>query len=106
MNSTAVLAAIISLAIGGYLLRSGGVTLRSKVNFSAEAETLLERGTITLIAAVAVSNALFSGQHFAGFALPIGVLAGGIASWFRAPLVLAVLCAAITTALLRLTGMP
>ncbi|ABY22452.1 hypothetical membrane protein [Renibacterium salmoninarum ATCC 33209] len=106
MNSTAVFIAIAAFGVGGYLLRSGGVLLRSTMSFSPEAEALLERGTITLLAAVAISSALFSGQHFAGFALPLGFLAGGVSSWFKVPLALSVLLAAITTALLRLCGMP
>lgn len=106
MNSTAVFTAIVAFGIGGYLLRGGGVLLRSTMNFSPHTETLLERGTIALLAAVAISSAVFSGHHLAGFALPLGVLAGGLASWFKTPLALSVILAALITALLRLGGMP
>ncbi|MBQ1444515.1 MAG: AzlD domain-containing protein [Renibacterium sp.] len=105
MNPNAVFIAIVSFGLANYALRSGGVFLRASLDFSPGVQSLVERGTVVLLAAVAVSSALFSGTHFAGFALPVGVLAGGLASWFKVPLILSVLLAAITTALLRAAGL-
>ncbi len=106
MNPNAVFIAIVSFGVANCALRSGGVFLHPSLDFSPGVQPLLECGTVVLLAAVTVSSTLFSGTHFAGFALPAGVLAGGMASWFKVPLNLSVLLMASTTALLRAAGLP
>ncbi|WP_234036651.1 AzlD domain-containing protein [Rhodococcus sp. P-2] len=54
--------------------------------------------------AVVVTSTIFTGHDVAGPARVLGVVAGGICAWFRAPLVVVVIVAAGTTALLRLSG--
>ena len=51
-------------------------------------------------------STLLDGGAFAGWARPVGVLAGALAAWRRAPFVLVVLLAAGTTAGLRALGVP
>ncbi|GAB4007043.1 hypothetical protein GCM10029992_59640 [Glycomyces albus] len=58
---------------------------------------------MVLLALTVVSTVLVDGE-WAGFALPAGVLVGGVLAWRRAPLAVVVIAAATTTALLRLAG--
>jgi branched-subunit amino acid transport protein len=100
MTMTAVLA----LAAGVFLVRLAGPLMRSRINVSERSETLMKRGAIVVLAALVVTGALFADGGFAGWALPTGVLVGGLLAWRRAPILIVVVAAAGTTALLRLGG--
>ncbi|SDK66325.1 Branched-chain amino acid transport protein (AzlD) [Glycomyces sambucus] len=96
--------AIMVLAAGTFLIRLSGPLLRERISLSPYAETLLKTGaTVVLLALVATSAFVVDGA-WAGWALPAGVLVGGVLAWRRAPLALVVVAAAATTALLRLAG--
>jgi hypothetical protein len=82
--------ALLVLAAATYSLRVAGLVLRDRLR---------------LPALVTVST-LADGDAFAGWARPVGVLAGALAAWRRAPFVLVVLLAAGTTAGLRALGVP
>lgn len=96
--------AVALLAGGTYAVRLAGLLLRTRAQVSPAVEAILERATIVLLVAVALTGALFTGDELAGPARPIGVAAGIAAAWFKAPLVAVIVAAAATTALLRVMG--
>lgn len=99
-----MLAAIIALAVGTYLIRISGPLLRRRITLSERTEKIVKAGaTVVLLALTVVSTVLVDGA-WAGWALPAGVLVGGVLAWRRAPLAVVVIAAAATTALLRLAG--
>ncbi|MEJ2852008.1 MULTISPECIES: AzlD domain-containing protein [unclassified Saccharothrix] len=98
------LTAILVLAAGTYAFRLAGPLLRDRLHLPDRVKELMSiSATVLLVALVAVSS-LTKGQGFAGWALPAGVLVGGIAAWRKAPFVVVVLLAAGTTAGLRFLG--
>lgn len=97
---------ILVLAAGTFAFRYGGVLLRDRITFSDRAKQLLSTSAVILLFALAVTAAMAKGQEFAGWALPAGVVVGGLLAWRRAPFVVVVVAAALTTALLRLAGLP
>ncbi|MDQ0751284.1 branched-subunit amino acid transport protein [Streptomyces africanus] len=99
-------AAMLALAAGTFLLRLAGPALRARCTLPQRAEKLLEVSAVLLLAALATTSALTEDQAFTGPARPLGVLAGGVLAWLRAPFLAVVLAAAGTTALLRLAGVP
>lgn len=98
--------AVALLAGGTYAIRVAGVLLRTKTTVSPQVEALLERSTMVLLIAVGLTSMLFEGTDLAGPARPIGVAVGVAAAWFKAPLVIVIVAAAASTALLRLVGVP
>lgn len=105
-QSLLVLAGIVVLAVGTYAFRLAGPLLRTRAEVSERIEALLADAAIVLLMAVLTTTALTQDQQqFAGFARVAGVLVAGVLAWRRAPFVVIVLAAAITTALLRLAGM-
>ena len=97
---------IAALAAGTYGLRIAGPLLRSRLRLPAAVQTYLSHSAVALLAALIATAALFAGADFAGWARPAGVLAGALAAWRRLPFVVVVVGAAVTTALLRLAGVP
>jgi branched-subunit amino acid transport protein len=94
------------LAVGTYALRLAGVVLVDRLRLSEPVARLLPLAAVALLAALAATAALTEAGGFAGVARPVGVLAGVIAAWRRAPFVAVVVIAAATAALLRLVGVP
>ncbi len=99
-----MLAAILALAVGTFLIRLAGPLLRNRITLSERAEAILKAGATVVLLALAVTSALMVEGEFAGWALPAGVLVGGVLAWRRLPLAVVVVAAAATTALLRLAG--
>jgi branched-subunit amino acid transport protein len=97
-------AAALALAAGTFAFRLAGPLLRARIRFPPRAQALLETAAVVLLAALVATTALTSGHHLAGAARPLGVLAGGVAAWRKAPFFLVVIIAAGTTAVLRLAG--
>lgn len=97
---------IAALAAGTYGLRIAGPLLRSRLRLPAAVQTYLSHSAVALLAALIATAALFAGSEFAGWARPAGVLAGALAAWRKLPFVVVVVGAAVTTALLRLAGVP
>ncbi|WP_030158366.1 AzlD domain-containing protein [Glycomyces sp. NRRL B-16210] len=98
------MAAVLALAVGVFLVRLAGPVMRSRIKVTERSETLMKRGATVVLAALVVTGALFTDGAFAGWALPAGVLVGGVLAWRRAPILVVVIAAAGTTALLRLAG--
>ncbi|GAA1352593.1 AzlD domain-containing protein [Saccharothrix algeriensis] len=99
------LAAVLVLAAGTYAFRLAGPLLRDRLALPDRARELLSMSATVLLVALVATSSLTRGQGFAGWALPIGVLVGGLAAWRRAPFVVVVVLAAATTAGLRLLGL-
>jgi len=105
MNQPAlVIAGIIMLAAGTYLLRLAGVKLGSRITFSESRRALIADAATTLLLSVAVIATLLEGEHFAGFARLAGVGVAAILAWRKVPLIIVILAAAVVTAGLRGLG--
>ncbi|MQY26451.1 AzlD domain-containing protein [Nocardia aurantia] len=100
----AVVAGVAALSMGTYAIRFSGPMVRQRMKVPARVTRLLEICSIVLLTALASTLIIPAGGHRAGFALPAGVLVAGVLAWRRVPLILVVLAAAATTALLRLCG--
>jgi branched-subunit amino acid transport protein len=100
------LLAIAVLAAGTYAFRLAGPALRHRMRLPARLNRLLPAATAVLLVALAATSALTEGHSFAGWARPVGVLAGGLLAARRAPFPVVVIAACATTALLRLAGLP
>ncbi|WP_067861209.1 AzlD domain-containing protein [Nocardia shimofusensis] len=99
-------AGVAALAAGTYAFRWAGPALRSRVRFPDRGRRLLEVGAVVLLAALAAVTTLPLGTGEIGIAMPVGVAVAGLLAWRRSPLLVVVLAAAGTTALLRLAGLP
>ncbi len=102
----ALLAAAAVLAVGTLILRLAGVLLSTRISPSERVQEILDTGVTVLFCALIATAALVEAQEFVGWARPIGVAVGGVLAWRRAPLVVVVLAAAATAAILRLLGLP
>jgi len=92
------------LALGTYAMRAAGPVLRNRISVSDAVEKLLDRATVVLLVAVALTGSFFVDHDFAGWARPAGVTVGVIAALLRAPLAVVVILAAATAAGLRALG--
>lgn len=99
-----LIAAILTLAVGTYTMRLGGVLLQDRLELSDSLQRLLPMAAASLLAALATTAALMDGPAFAGIARPAGVAVGALLAWRRAPFIVVILAAAATAALLRLAG--
>lgn len=100
------LLAILALAAGTYAFRLAGPALRHRIRFPARLQHLLTAAAAVLLAALVATSALTQAHGFAGWARPAGVLVGGLLAVWRLPFPVVVIAAAVTTALLRLAGVP
>ncbi|OIV35949.1 branched-chain amino acid transporter [Mangrovactinospora gilvigrisea] len=100
MNAWAVLV----LAAGTYALRVAGPLLAGRVRLTDRARLLLARGAAVLLVALAATGALTEGHGLAGWARAAGVAAGVVLVARRVPFAVAVVAAAVLTALLRWAG--
>jgi branched-subunit amino acid transport protein len=95
---------VLALAAGTFAIRYAGPVLRGRVSPAKRHVDFLNRAaTVVLVALVATSAIIVDGA-WAGWALPAGVLVGGVLAWRKASLAFVVIAAAATTALLRLAG--
>ncbi|GGK87743.1 AzlD domain-containing protein [Mangrovihabitans endophyticus] len=101
-----LIAAILTLAVGTYALRLGGVVLRGRLRLSARTRKVLPLAATALLAALAATAALTENAGPAGVARPAGVAVGALLAWRKVPFVVVVVAAAGTAALLRLAGVP
>ncbi|WP_039796569.1 AzlD domain-containing protein [Nocardia araoensis] len=97
-------AGIVALAAGTYAFRWAGPALRDRVRLPARVVRLLEIGAVVLLTALVAVTTLPLGTPNLGFAVPAGVLVGGVVAWFRRPILLVILAAAATAAFVRLLG--
>ncbi|HEU5426306.1 MAG TPA: AzlD domain-containing protein [Actinocrinis sp.] len=93
---------MLTLAAGTFVFRLAGPLLRSRVEFPPLVRRLLETAAVVLLTALVATSALTQGHGFAGYARPVGVAVGGLLAWRKAPILVVVIAAAATTALLRL----
>jgi branched-subunit amino acid transport protein len=98
------LLSVLVLAVGTYAFRVAGPALRDRVELPERVRDLLATAAVVLLVALIATTSVMNGRHLAGFALPAGVLAGGVLAARKAPFVVVVLAAAGGTALLRLLG--
>ena len=98
--------AIAVLAVGTYAMRLAGPLLRSRMTVPEGVQRYLSLAAVALLAALVATAALLDGGAFAGYARPAGVLVGAGLAWRKLPFVVVVVAAAVTTALLRLLGVP
>ncbi|WP_327288076.1 AzlD domain-containing protein [Streptomyces sp. NBC_01198] len=103
-SGTELVAATAVLGAGTFAFRLAGPALRSRVTLPARAERLLEVAVVVLLAALVATSALTDAHSFAGAARPAGVAAGALCAWRKAPFLVVVVTAAVTTAVLRLLG--
>lgn len=96
--------AVLVLAVGTYAFRLAGPLLRDRMRLPDRVKELMSISATVLLVALVATSSLTKGQGFAGWALPAGVLVGGLAAWRKAPFVVVVLLAAATTAGLRFSG--
>ncbi|ANY09555.1 AzlD domain-containing protein [Pseudonocardia sp. HH130630-07] len=99
-------AALLVLAGGTYLMRLVPLLVQGRITLSERAVRRVELGAVALLAALAVTGAVFEGQELAGWARPAGVAVAAAGIWRRLPFALVVVLAAGTTAALRLAGVP
>ena len=103
---TAMVVAVLALALGTYAFRLAGVLLAGRVTLPEPVARLLPLAAVALLAALAVTAALTEAGRAAGVARPSGVLVGVFLAWRRAPFAVVVIAAAATAAGLRLLGLP
>jgi uncharacterized membrane protein len=96
-------ALVTATVVGCYLLKLAGYLVPARALEHARTRRLVELLPVALLAALVVVEALANGRHLdfdrarlAGFA------AGAVAVWRRAPFLVIVVLAALTTALIRL----
>jgi branched-subunit amino acid transport protein len=98
------LIAILALAGGTYAFRAAGPALHARIQLGDRVRRLLSVAASVLLVALVASSALTDGHAFAGVARPAGVLVGGLLALRRAPFLVVVVAAVVTTAGLRLLG--
>jgi branched-subunit amino acid transport protein len=94
--------AVLVMAAGTYAFRVAGPLLRERIEVPERIRELLSTAALVLLVALVATASLMSGRHLAGVALPVGVLAGGVLAWRKAPFIVVVIVAAGCTAGLRL----
>lgn len=94
---------VIATVVGCYLLKLAGYLIPSRVLEHGPTRRAVELLPVALLAALVVVEAVANGRHYdidwprlAGFAI------GAVAVWRKAPFLVIVVIAAVTTALLRL----
>ncbi len=97
--------AVVLLAAGTYAFRICGPLLHPRIELSTRVRGMLSVAATVLLCALVATSALTVGHTFAGWARPAGVLAGGLLAARRAPFLVAVIAAVVTTAMLRRLGL-
>ncbi|HEY1625962.1 MAG TPA: AzlD domain-containing protein [Streptosporangiaceae bacterium] len=100
-NNDLLVAGVLILTAGTYGFRWAGQLLRTRVRFPPRAVELLEVAAVVLLTALVAVTAFTQGHGSAGYARPAGVAVAGLLAWRKAPFIVVVLAAAVTTALLR-----
>ncbi|KZM44121.1 hypothetical protein OA92_05305 [Marinomonas sp. SBI22] len=104
MDNQNILLGILVLALGSYSLRLAGPYLRQQLTRFPNIEVLSNELGQILLFSLAIATALFEANEFAGFARLMGFIVAAILAYKRVPLLIVILLAASTTALLRLLG--
>ncbi|WP_067721623.1 AzlD domain-containing protein [Nocardia yamanashiensis] len=101
----ALLLGAFALALGTFAFRFAGPVLRNRVKVSPRAVRLMEIASVVLLTALVVTTLVPSQHSPVGIALPAGVLVAAVLAWRRAPILLVLFAAAVTTAGLRYFGL-
>lgn len=105
-GNVTIVAGIVLLACGTWLMRFAGAKLGNRLALSDHARQLLSDAATTLLFAVALGNTFYEGVQFAGIARVAGVALAVLLAWRKTPLIVVILAAAAVTALLRYAGIP
>ena len=105
-GNVTIVAGIVLLACGTWLMRFAGAKLGNRLALSDHARQLLSDAATTLLFAVALGNTFYEGVQFAGIARVAGVAVAVLMAWRKTPLIVVILAAAAVTALLRYAGIP
>ncbi|EPF74454.1 AzlD domain-containing protein [Acinetobacter rudis] len=105
INSGLILFGILLLASGTYLIRYSGIYLANRRNFSASQQQMMSDSACILLFALAVLSTLFTETHFSDPSKIIGVIVSVIFAWKNYSLIVIILVAVLTTALLRYIGL-
>ncbi len=101
--STSVWIGVAVLAISTYALRLGGVLVAGRTAHPHAGRTRLVTSAVgALLAALAIGSAVVDDHGFTGVDRLVGVAVGVLLALRRAPLVVTLIAAAVTTATLRL----
>ena len=96
--------AIVAVAIANAALKAAGPILAGDRELPPRVSSVVALLTPVLLAALVVTGTFGEGGHLALDARALGVGVAGVALALRAPILLAVILAALVTALVRLTG--
>lgn len=105
-GNVTIVAGIVLLACGTWLMRFAGAKLGNRLALSDHARQLLSDAATTLLFAVALGNTFYEGVQFAGIPRVAGVAVAVLLAWRKTPLIVVILAAAAVTALLRYAGIP
>ena len=98
-------AAVIALCAGAYALKALGAELAGRVEAQTAERWQLELVVVPVLAGLIVVQTLDGGERIVVDARLPAVLLAALLVWRRAPLLLVVLAAGATAALLRLAGL-
>jgi branched-subunit amino acid transport protein len=96
--------AIVAVAIANAAFKAVGPVMAGDRELPPRANAVVALLTPALLAALVVTGTFGEGDHLALDEKALGVGVAGIALALRAPILLAVVLAALVTALVRLTG--
>ncbi|MDQ8952389.1 AzlD domain-containing protein [Acinetobacter rudis] len=107
MNThSSILLGIFILAAGTYLIRYSGLYLANRIQFTAAQKQIMSDSACILLFALAVLSTLFSDNQWSDSSKIIGVIISLIFAWKQYSLIVVILVAVLTTALLRYIGLP
>ncbi|WP_018296801.1 AzlD domain-containing protein [Corynebacterium lubricantis] len=107
MSTAGFLTGLIILAVGTYLIRLSGVLVgaRAQGDSAKNIRLWLDRAAVLILLGVAVTQMVYEGSDLAGPARIIGVTMGVLSLFWKRSLILAVVIAMATTAVLRMVGL-
>lgn len=105
INSTLIFLGILLLAAGTYLIRYSGLYLANRRQFTAAQQQMMSDSACILLFALAVLTTLFTETHLSDPSKMIGVIVSMIFAWKKYSLIVVILVAVFTTALLRYIGL-
>lgn len=98
--------ALLALTLGTFAMKGIGPILLAGRDLPAWLDRYASAAAVTLLAALLVTQAVADGSTISLDARIPGVAVAGILLWRRAPVLVVILGAAATTAVLRTLGLP
>lgn len=95
---------VIGLSVGAYIFKVSGLVVIGARKLPAPLERCLILIPAALLAALVVKDTFSSAHELVFDARSVGLAVAVIAAWRKAPLIVVVILAAGTTALIRATG--